>query len=307
MFPVIAIVGAGAVGGYYGAKLARAGNSVHFLLRSDYDVVRRRGIVVKSRDGDFELSPKQIQVYNDPKAMPKADLVLVGLKTTANDLYEPLIRPLLNERTTILTIQNGLGNEERLAELFGAERVVGGLAHICASRDEDGAIVHEAYGLIRLGEFAGPSGSRVESLVSLFQAAGVPAQFLPDLRAGRWEKLVWNIPFNGLGALLDLDTAKLLSSEPGRNLVVSVMNEVIQAGAAYGLSLPPAWVAQKLEFTAAMGEFRTSMQQDRVAGRPMELQSIFANPLAAAKIAGVAMPRVETIYRLLQVAAAGRS
>src|SRR2546423_13939526 len=103
--PSIAIVGAGAVGGYYGARLAQHGHDVHFLLRGDYDAVRRNGLVIESCDGDFRLTSDQVRVYDDPRRMPKADLVIVALKSTSNDQLDPLVRPLLNEDTAILTLQ----------------------------------------------------------------------------------------------------------------------------------------------------------------------------------------------------------
>src|SRR5213082_2454547 len=122
--PVIAVVGTGAVGGYYGGRLALQGHDVHFLLRGDYDPVRRNGLRVQSCAGDFTLSPQRVHAYRDPREMPKPDLIVVTLKSTANDQFEPLIRPLLDEHTAILTLQNGLGNEEQLAELFGADRIL---------------------------------------------------------------------------------------------------------------------------------------------------------------------------------------
>src|SRR5687768_17132209 len=122
--PVIAIVGAGAVGGYYGARLAQHGHDVHFLLRRDYAAVRENGWIVQSRDGDFRLAADAVRAHDDPRRMPRADLVVVALKSTSNDQFDPLIRPLLKDDAAILTLQNGLGNEERLAELFGARWVL---------------------------------------------------------------------------------------------------------------------------------------------------------------------------------------
>src|SRR5215217_5453592 len=123
MNSVIAIVGAGAVGAYYGGRLTQHGHDVHFLLRGDYSAVKQNGWMVRSCEGDFALPPQSVHAYDDPAKMPKADLVIVTLKTTANDQFDPLIRPLLKGDTTILTLQNGLGNEERLAQLFGPERI----------------------------------------------------------------------------------------------------------------------------------------------------------------------------------------
>src|SRR5947208_17020188 len=122
MNPVIAIVGTGAVGAYYGGRLAQHGHDVHFLLRADYAAVKQNGWTIRSCDGDFTLPAEAVHAYDDPAKMPKADLVIVTLKTTANEQFGRLIAPLLHDGTAILTLQNGLGNEERLAELFGARR-----------------------------------------------------------------------------------------------------------------------------------------------------------------------------------------
>src|SRR4051812_26753169 len=120
----IAIVGCGALGSYYGAKLCRDGQEVHFLLRSDYDVVRRRGVEIISDEGNFHVNPKCAKA---PEEIGVCDLILIGLKATANDQFAKLLPPLVGENTAILTLQNGLGNEEQLAALFGKEKVLGGL------------------------------------------------------------------------------------------------------------------------------------------------------------------------------------
>ena len=228
----IAVVGAGALGGYYGARLAQHGKPVHFLLRSDYETVRNNGLVVESCSGNFQLPSDQLHVYYDPHQMPKVDLVLVTLKTTANDQFEPLIRPLLKEDTAILTIQNGLGNEDRLAELFGPQRILGGMAFVCINRAGPGVIHHTAHGIIRLGEFNGGPSERASRIAEMFKASQVQCEVLADLKFGRWSKLVWNIPFNGLGAVLDLATDRLLDNEHGMQLLTALMTEVTAAAAA---------------------------------------------------------------------------
>src|SRR5689334_13208408 len=178
--PVIAVVGTGAVGAYYGGRLAQHGHDVHFLLRADYDAVRRNGWTIRSCDGDFTLPARTVHAYDDPAKMPRADLVVVTLKTTANDRFEPLIRPLIKDGTTILTLQNGLGNEERLAELFGAERVVGGMAFVCINRVSPGVVHHIAEGLITLGEFGRPVSPRVHQIAGMLRVSKVPVRVLED-------------------------------------------------------------------------------------------------------------------------------
>lgn len=296
--PKIAIVGAGAVGGYYGARLAQHGHDVHFLLRGDYEAVKRNGLVVESCDGDFALSPETVRVYNDPRAMPTADLVVVTLKSTANDQFESLISPLLREGTEILTLQNGLGNEDRLAELFGARRVLGGMAFVCINRAGPGVIRHTDHGIIRLGDFFNAGHSpRAERIGAMFNASRIRCEVLDDLRWGRWQKLTWNIPFNGLGATFDLTTDQLIGTEEGRRLVADLIREVIAAAGAEGVDLPASLAETQIANTTTMGPYRSSMQVDRQEGRPMEVEAILGEPLRRAKAKGVAVPILEGLYR----------
>jgi 2-dehydropantoate 2-reductase len=300
--PVIAVVGSGAVGGYYGARLAQHGHAVHFLLRSDYEAVRRSGWTVKSCDGDFSIGPEAVHAYDEPAKMPRADLVLVALKATANEQFEAVIRPLVHEGTAILTIQNGLGNEEQLAGLFGAERVLGGMAFVCLNRISPGMIHHIDHGLIRLGEFSRRGVSaRARQICEMFNASKVKCQVVEDLKWGRWEKLVWNVPFNGLGAAMDLDTARLLGSEDGIRLVTELMREVVAAAAAVGVRLPKGIEEQKIAQTRTMGAYVSSMQFDRRVGRPLEVEAIFGRPVAVAREHGVATPRLAGLYEMLRV------
>ncbi|MDB5320963.1 MAG: panE [Phycisphaerales bacterium] len=299
--PVIAIVGTGAVGAYYGGRLAQHGHDVHFLLRGDYQAVKQNGWTIRSCDGDFTLPPETVHAYDDPASMPKADLVIVTLKTTANDQFQPLIAPLLKERTSILTIQNGLGNEERLAELFGADRVLGGMAFVCINRIEPGVVHHIAEGTITLGEFRSAAGLRARGIAEMFQLSRIPCRVLDDLRYGRWEKLVWNIPFNGLSAVLNQTTDLLLGSPDGEALIRSLMEEVLDAARGAGADLPRSLVEAKIQQTRAMGAYKTSMHLDMLSGRAMEIEAIFGYPVQVAKQAGVAVPRLEMLYRMLKL------
>ncbi|HVV71103.1 MAG TPA: 2-dehydropantoate 2-reductase N-terminal domain-containing protein, partial [Verrucomicrobiae bacterium] len=165
----IAVVGCGAVGSFYGAKLARAGSQLHFLLRSDYEVVRRRGLFIRSLQGDFRVHPK---CARRPEEIGFADLVLVALKTTANDQLPKLLPPLVAPHTAVLTLQNGLGNEELLAQLIPSEQVMGGLCFVCLNRLEPGLIHHIAHGQVILGEFGRWPEPRTHDVATLFRNAG---------------------------------------------------------------------------------------------------------------------------------------
>ncbi len=298
----IAIVGAGALGLYYGALLQRSGQDVRFLLRRDFEAVSRGGLKVFSINGDFELPG--VQVYLTSQEIGPVDLVLVGLKTFANDRYADLITPLVGEGTQILTLQNGLGNEEALAALFGAERVVGGVAFLCSNRGEPGEVHHLGAGRIILGEYLRTGTGRVEQLAEMFVGAGIDCRSTADLRRARWEKLVWNIPFNGLCALMLQSVDRLLAIPATRLLVREIMLEVIRAANAQGLSAPIAegFADSMLEFTDTMKVYKPSMQIDREEGRQLEIKAIFRNPLDFGIRRGIAMPRVEMLATLLEQA-----
>ena len=298
----IAIVGAGALGLYYGALLQRSGQDVHFLLRRDYEAVSRNGLKVFSIKGDFELPV--VQAYRTPIEIGPVDLVLVGLKTFANDSYAGLITPLVGEGTRILTLQNGLGNEEALAGLFGAERIIGGVAFLCSNRGEPGEVHHLGAGRIILGEFSRIDPQRVERLAAMFVSAGVDCRVTDDLRRARWEKLVWNIPFNGLCSLMQQTVDRLLTVPATRRLVREIMLEVIAAANAQGLSkpIPEGYADSMLEFTDKMGVYKPSMQIDREEGRLLEIAAIFRTALDLGARRGIAMPRVEMLATLLEQA-----
>ena len=296
----IGIIGSGALGLYYGAMLQRSSQDVHFLLRRDYHAIQKKGLQIHSCNGDFHLP--QISGYQTPQEIGTADLVIVGLKTISNHHLIDLVSPLLGAETAILTLQNGLGNEDLLAEAFGAERILGGIAFLCSNRGEPGTVHHLGEGKIRLGEFSGGLSQRSRNLAEMFQAAGIPCDAVSDLRRARWEKLVWNIPFNGLSALLDNDVTDLLNHPPSKELVRDLMLEVIAGANAQGLEEPidgPEFSQQLISFTENMDHYQPSMMIDRAAGLPLELEAIYAIPLQQAKAVGVSMPKINMLHTLL--------
>lgn len=296
----IAIVGAGALGLYYGALLQRGGEDVHFLLRRDYAAITSGGLTVYSIAGDFTLPT--VQGYQRPEDIGPVDLVLVGLKTFANHLLTELVGPLLGTHTRILTLQNGLGNEEALAEQFGAERIIGGVAFLCSNRGEPGVVHHLGAGRIIIGKYLRGTNAPLTELVARFNKCGIDCRLTDDLLKTRWEKLVWNIPFNGLCALLQQTVDRFLAVAASRALIREIMREVIQAANAQGLStsIPLAYADTMLEFTDKMGVYQPSMQIDRAEGRQLEITAIFRLPLALGHKQGIGMPRTEMLATLLE-------
>lgn len=298
----IGVIGAGALGLYYGALLQRVGNEVHFLLRRDFDAISQKGLKVFSINGDFELS--EVHGHQTANEIGKVDLVLIGLKTFANQQLVELVRPLLEEKTAILTLQNGLGNEELLSAAFGAEKILGGVAFLCSNRGEPGEVHHLGEGRILLGEYSGGLSERCRMIAQLFCAAGVQCEVSDDLLRTRWEKLVWNIPFNGLSALTGKTVSDLLQHLPTRQLVASLMREVISAANRQQITTridTDILINNMLKFSDAMIGYQPSMMIDRLEGRPLELEAIYNIPLVRAAEAGAAMAQVDMLHRLLSI------
>ena len=297
----IGIVGSGALGLYYGAMLQRSGQQVSFLLRRDLSAIQQNGLRVHSVNGDFHLP--RVAGFANPNEIGPVDLVIVGLKTFANQHLVELLGPLIGKQTAILTLQNGLGNEELLAAEFGSEKILGGVAFLCSNRGKPGHVHHLGEGRIRLGEFDGGLSDRSKQLEAMFAVAGVPCEAVADLRRARWEKLVWNIPFNGLCALLQQDTTALLSQAGGRQLVHQIMHEVVTGGNAQPLKEKidgPAFIERMLHLTDQMDHYQPSMMIDRQENRPLELEAIYAIPLQQAAVAGIEMPKTAMLYTLLK-------
>jgi 2-dehydropantoate 2-reductase len=297
----IAVVGAGALGLYYGAMLQRAGNDVSFILRRDFEAIKTNGLHVYSVDGDFHLEP--VKGYKTASEIGEVDLVIVGLKTFANHMFSELISPLVGRETIIVTLQNGLGNEEALASHFGADRIIGGVAFLCANRGAPGIVHHLGEGRIIIGEYRGNEIGRVSTLAGIFNDSGIPCRAVTELKKARWEKLVWNIPFNGICALTGRTVDILLRHEETRKLIIDIMIEVIEAGNAQDVKekIKPQFAENLITFSEGLGPYKPSMLIDRMEGRQLELEAIFKIPLTMAKESGVHMPKVEELYALLDL------
>jgi 2-dehydropantoate 2-reductase len=313
----IAVVGCGAVGSYYGACLTRAGADVHFLLRSDYQAVRVHGVRIHSVQGDFLAHPHPAR---RPAEIGTCDAVLIALKTTANDQFGALLPALTGPDTMLVTLQNGLGNEDRLAALFGLDHVFGGLCFVCLNRTAPGVVRHTAHGLVVLGEYRRPPSARVRALEHAFRDAGVPCRVAEDLERAHWEKLVWNIPFNGLGVAgvvgvenvlagrvpatvtrrETMPTDELLRDPRWEQLVRELMHEVIAAARAAGFPLGEELAGEHLERTRCMGPYKASTLLDFEQGLPLEVESLFAEPLRRAKATRVPTPRLEALCAVLR-------
>ena len=280
----IAIIGAGAVGCYYGGRLVEHGQDVHFLMRSDYETVNRDGLSITSPLGDAHL---KVQANRSTQDIGPCDLVIIALKATSNSALLELIPPLLHEETLLLTLQNGLGNEDFLATHFGAQRVLGGLCFVCINRTAPGQIHHIAQGRINLGEHSGAPQARTEALAEMLRQSQIDCQVEKSLLAARWKKLVWNIPFNGLSiAAGGKDTAAILADPELEKRVRELMTEIITTARELGHSIRFELIHDMIERTRTMTQYRPSSLIDFEEGREVEIEPIWGEPLRQAEAAG---------------------
>lgn len=309
-----AIIGTGAIGGYYGARLQQGGCDVHFLLHSDYEVVRDRGITIESVDGNFTLP--SVKTYNNPKNMPPVDVAVVALKTTNNALITKLLSPI-KPNGAILSLQNGLGVEtdivQRLKETTDSvPAILGGLCFICSNKVGDGHIRHMAYGDVLLGAHndqnqPGPPTPLMESIAADFTRARLPIDLTADLPMARWKKLVWNVPYNGLSVVLDATTEEMMNDDGVRSLITTLMQEVLTVANAWGQKISPGTqrnlpletIDQMLAHTEEMVPYRTSMKIDYDEGRPMEIEAILGNPILTAQELRISVPAMTVLYQQL--------
>ncbi len=287
------IIGTGAIGGYYGAKLAHAGQEVHFLLHSDYEYVKQHGLQVDSCDGSFHLD--NVNVYQHAGDMPQCDVVLVGLKSVNNSKLQSLLSPLLHGETLVVLIQNGIGVEEDVQKMFPGVQLAAGLAFICSAKTQPGLVSHQCYGSINLANYSCQDEALMQTVVDEFRAAGIETG-LVEYHEARWKKAVWNMPFNGMTVALHTQTDKLLKNPSTRQLIREQMMEVVRTAQHLGVkNLDESFVDKMIETTDAMTPYSPSMRLDYDFHRPMEIYYLYTRPLEIARASGCPMPKLEML------------
>lgn len=297
------IIGTGAIGGFYGAKLQKAGHKVSFLLRSDYHHVAENGLIIKSVDGDFALP--EVDAYNDVKKMPNCDVIVVALKATQNHNLPELLPPLINENTVVLLLQNGINVEPEIYKIIGENTLISGLCFVCSNKIGQGQIHHIDYGIITLGQYAPNHQAtgiteQMGEIARDFETAGIPIELNEDLLLARWKKLVWNIPYNSLSVILNARTDEIMANPDTRRLAEQIMGEVLAGAKSCGRILSDCFIQKMLDHTENMKPYLTSMKLDYDGKRPLEVEAIVGNPLRMAKKAGVDLPMIFMLYRQLK-------
>lgn len=299
----VLVVGTGAIGAFYGGKLAQAGAAVSVMCRSDYEVVRAHGITVESTLGNFHFKP--IAVVRHAREVPEPPQVILVATKVIPDVVDvsALIAEAVGPETAIFLIQNGIGIEDPVAGAFLSNEIISGLAFICVTRTALGHIVHQDFGRLTLGCYPKGTSRRTQTLAQLFASVGVPCEESVDIVTDRWRKLVWNAAFNPISVLGGgLNTREILESAGALKLVRRIMEEVCLLAEADGHPLPPGTIEANIEGTRAMKPYKTSMLLDFEARRPMEIEAILGNALRAARHLGVSVEHLEVVYVLLRLA-----
>jgi 2-dehydropantoate 2-reductase len=288
-----AIIGTGAIGGYYGCKLAKSGKDVHFLLHRDYDYVLKHGIQVDSCDESFHLD--KLNVYNDISSMPKCDVVLVCLKSTNNCLLEQFIPSIVNDDTLVVLVQNGIGLEYDVQQKFPQLPLAAGLAFICCAKTQPGRVNHQCYGSINIGNYSCKNQLQINQVIHDLRNAGIDANEV-EYNEARWKKAVWNMPFNGLTVALNTQTNLLLQNTFTHKLVKDIMLEVITAARLLGVNnIDETFADKMIEMTIKMTPYSPSMKLDYDFKRPMEIYYLYTRPIVEAAKAGFQMKKLEML------------
>ncbi|MEX0323732.1 MAG: 2-dehydropantoate 2-reductase [Puniceicoccaceae bacterium] len=299
--PQVGIIGAGALGSYFGIRLAASGIPVTFLLRSDFAHVDENGMELTLSDGTRETLEEPM-IVKTAERMGKMDWVIVGLKTTRNHLFETLLPPVVGPDTVLITIQNGLGNAEALQELFPDNPVIGALCQIGVNREAPGRIRSfvPGDGFVQVGADPPAKQEQLSQLQKILSLASIRTKITPSLGEALWRKLMWNVPFNGLTVAIGGQGTDAVCEDPAlRKTAIALMEEIRLAGNALGYPIESEYTDKLMHFTDKLGAYKASSVLDWLAGRRLEVESIYRKPLEAGTAAGVPMPHLETLTAIL--------
>lgn|SRR5690625_4862381 len=302
----VLVVGAGAVGSFYGSILHRAGATVSVVARSDLDILRQRGYRIQSPLGDLSFQPAA--VYASAAEAEAPDFLLVTLKVTDDIDRVELIRAAVGPQTTLVLIENGIGIEQEIADAFPNNPLISCLAFVAVSRTAPAEIEHSAFGDLTIGDFPRGAGTKAQQFKQLVEAGGVKGRLSDDIVGERWRKCVWNTPINPTSVLAGgADTKTLMTTAGGEALLRSLMHEVCAVAAAEGYPLPDNIIEMNLDSTRKMPAYHNSMALDYLHGRPMEIEPILGYVVRAGERHGVPVPGLATMYALLRLLVANQS
>lgn len=299
--PRVLILGAGAIGAFYGHALAVGGADVSVVCRSEYELVRKQGyqIVSQSR-GDVNFHPSHVLQTSEDYQGGSPDYLIVTLKITKGVDRVALMKNVVGSNTVIVLIENGVEIEGEIQQAFPNNEIISCLAFIQVSRLAPGVVRHYAYGDLTMGNFPSGVSERCEQLSKILAKGGVIAPTTQNVVNARWQKCVWNASFNPVSVLGGpVDTITLLSSSDGEKLIRDLMREVCQIAASTGNQMPEDLIDKYIAATKSAPPYKTSMALDKERGQAMEIEVIVGNTVRAGRRAEIQIPKLEAIYALM--------
>lgn len=297
------IVGAGAIGSFYGAALQAQGADVSAVVRSDYDAVCEHGIHIESkRLGDRWFRPTQTLRAPADYAGGPPDYLILSVKVVEGTDRVGLIRDAVGPNTTIVLIENGVEIEAEIAQAFPHNELISALAFIQVSRVGPGQVRHYAFGDLHFGTYPSGLSERALQFGAMLEAGGVKPVLTDDVVTARWKKCLWNAVFNPISVLGGvLDTDDILSAPEGASFIRRAMEEVCAVASATGYPLSPTLIDQYIDGTRKAPPYKTSMALDFEHGRPLEMEVILGNAVRAGRRENVPIPQLETLYALMKM------
>jgi 2-dehydropantoate 2-reductase len=294
----ILMVGAGSVGGFFGAHLAKSNPNVSFLLRpKTLAAVQQQGLTIRSASGTFTVRP---QAASDARQLPKPDLIILAVKAYDLDEVMTQIEPVLSDKTVILTLQNGIDTEDRIIARLKRDCVVGGVAFIYSRIAAPGVIDHYKKGAIAIGELMGHESDRLLQIRDLFAAAGIPCQLSKDIRRSKWEKMCWNCVFNPITILIDDKVAKALDHPEMMGVIRQIVGEITAVSAALKVPLPADMPERVVKWTQEIRDIHTSMYDDWKAGRQTEIRNLNGYIVEQGRALGIPTPVNEALTAMIK-------
>ena len=295
----IAVMGTGAVGGYFGAKLAAAKNEVSFVARGAHlEAMRRHGLTVASPEGDLHVTDAVFT--SDPAEIGVVDLVLFCVKSYDTVAASTKIAPLIGQETLTLALQNGVDNADKIAQITGNKSTLAGVVYLGAQLARPGVIKFSAGGRIIFGQLDGEVRTTTRSIAQMLAAAKIACEISPEIRKAQWRKLLWNAPFCAISCLVRGTVGEIIESESLRQLAVDCMLEVREAAATQSIDLEPALLDETLQFSKSLGDFKPSMLQDLEAGKPLEYEAFNGIVVDILRRAGKSAPTSQVFYGALK-------
>lgn len=300
----VLIIGAGAIGSFYGAALQIAGADVAVVCRSEYETVRDKGFEIESRKlGDRIFRPSQtLKAVADYQGGP-ADYVVVSVKVVEGTDRAALIRDAVGPHTAIVLIENGVEIEDEIASAFPENELISALAFVQVSRIAPGKVRHYAFGDLTFGNFPSGLTDKTRRFASLLEGGGIKSVLTEDVVTARWQKCLWNAVFNPISVLGGVfDTDDMLGTPEGEALIRRGMQEICAVAAATGHPLPATLIDQYIDGTRKAPPYKTSMALDYENGRAMETEVILGNAVRAGQRENVSIPILESLYAMLKMA-----